>query len=250
MTDSAPRCPGCGAPAAPDAASCAYCGSALATVNCASCFAPMFRGSRFCARCGAEAKREVVEESKALQCPRCSESMQALRLGPTDVHECGACGGLWLEPETLQRLSEARESHADVVSVLVARAPVGTVAPDVVRYVPCPSCAKLMNRTNFAKSSGIVLDVCKNHGVWLDRGELQRVLQFIDSGGLAHAREREAQQLVEERRRLESLRNLPTQSSGSPAVFYDEQPPAQDAATATLAHVLFDAARLFIGTGR
>ena len=196
------RCPGCGAPANADAASCEYCGAALATVTCPSCFAAMFAGSRFCARCGAEAARETIDEATPLSCPRCREPMQRLRLGGTDARECSECGGLWLDPESLQQLANAREESAGVVSVLSARIPRGATPPDVVRYVPCPRCEKLMNRTNFAHSSGVVLDVCKSHGVWLDRGELQRVLGFIEGGGLTMAREREREQLAEEQRRL------------------------------------------------
>ena len=209
MSEPALRCPGCGAPAGADAASCDYCGSALATVTCASCFAPMFVGSRFCARCGAEVTRELLSEDTPLPCPRCREPMQALRLGGTTARECSACGGLWLDPASLQRLSDAREERADVISVLAARMPTLSTPPDVVRYVPCPSCGKLMNRRNFAQSSGVVLDVCARHGVWLDRGELERVLGFVSSGGLARARAREHERLVEERRRLVALQKSP-----------------------------------------
>jgi Zn-finger nucleic acid-binding protein len=58
---------------------------------------------------------------------------------------------------------------------------------------------------NFAKSSGVILDVCKNDGVWLDRGELQRVLGFVDAGGMTVSREREKEKLAEEQRRLASI---------------------------------------------
>lgn len=205
MSEPFLRCPGCGAPAGADAASCDYCGAALATVTCPSCFAAMFAGSRFCAHCGAEAVRESIDDATPLNCPRCRESLQALRLGGTEARECSECGGLWLDPDTLQQLADAREESAGVVSALAARIPRNATPPDVVRYIPCPRCEKLMNRTNFAHSSGVVLDVCKTHGVWLDRGELQRVLGFIESGGLTVAREREREQLVEEQRRLAAI---------------------------------------------
>lgn len=171
----------------------------------------MFAGSRFCAHCGAEATREHVEEDKLLKCPRCREDMQALRLGGTTARECALCGGLWLDPESLQKLANAREENAGVVSALAARVPLNAASPDVVRYIPCPCCDKLMNRSNFARSSGVILDVCKSHGVWLDRGELQRVLGFVDSGGLTVAREREREELIEEQRRLAALRDRPQQ---------------------------------------
>jgi Zn-finger nucleic acid-binding protein len=168
----------------------------------------MFAGSRFCARCGAEAMRQVVDDETPLTCPRCSEPLQALRLGATTVRECAACGGLWVDPATLQTLCDAREEHAGVVATLAARVPAHT-APDTVRYIPCPRCAKLMNRVNFAHASGVIMDVCKADGVWLDRGELQRVVGFVEEGGLSVARERERQQLVEERRRLDAAKAAP-----------------------------------------
>lgn len=207
MSEPALRCPGCGAPATADAAVCEYCGSALATVTCPSCFAPMFVGSRFCAHCGAEATREVVEDETPLECPRCREPMQALKLGGTVARECAVCGGLWLDPESLQKLSDSREERAGIVGMLAARVPSAATPPDVVRYVPCPRCERLMNRKNFAQSSGVILDVCAKHGVWLDRGELERVLGFVAGGGLARARAHEQERLVEEQRRLVALQN-------------------------------------------
>lgn len=131
--------------------------------------------------------------------------MELLRLGGTTLRSCAACGGLWLNPESLQRLCDTREERASVVSVLSARVPTSGTAPDVVTYAPCPTCAKLMNRVNFAKSSGVILDVCKKDGVWLDRGELQRVLGFVDAGGMTVARDREKQKLAEEQRRLATM---------------------------------------------
>ena len=165
----------------------------------------MFKGSRFCARCGAEAVRELVDDEKPLHCPRCRETMQGMQLGAIHVSECAECGGLWLDPATLQTLCDDRERHADVIATLSAHAAVRSVISDTVRYVPCPQCGKLMNRTNFAHISGVILDVCRHHGVWLDRGELEHIIQFVESGGLVVQREREREQLADETRRLAAL---------------------------------------------
>jgi hypothetical protein len=53
-----------------------------------------------------------------------------------------------------------------------------------VVYLPCPVCQGLMNRVHFARLSGVVVDACREHGTWFGRGELQRVMEFIDGGGL------------------------------------------------------------------
>lgn len=165
----------------------------------------MFVGSRFCAHCGAEATRSSLQDDTPLPCPRCNESLQPLLLGATTVRECAACGGLWVDPQTLQHLCDEREAHAAVVSALAARIPTNAGSQETVRYVPCPRCKKLMNRVNFSKSSGVILDVCKADGVWLDRGEMQRVVGFVEAGGLTIARERQRERLVEEQRRLTAL---------------------------------------------
>jgi Zn-finger nucleic acid-binding protein len=39
-----------------------------------------------------------------------------------------------------------------------------------------------MARRNFKDRSGVIVDVCTAHGVWLDRGELDALLRFASSG--------------------------------------------------------------------
>jgi Zn-finger nucleic acid-binding protein len=165
----------------------------------------MFVGSRFCPRCGAESKRVGFDDDATLPCPRCKEPLQPLALGAIHVRECEACGGIWIDPEALQRICDQREEHAAVTSALAARVPSRPAPTDAVHYVPCPCCTKIMNRVNFSKSSGVIVDVCKKHGVWLDRGELQRVVGFVDAGGLTIARERERERLMEEQRHLAAM---------------------------------------------
>ena len=41
--------------------------------------------------------------------------------------------------------------------------------------MPCPECGQLMNRKNFANTSGVIVDVCRAHGIWFDDREVERV---------------------------------------------------------------------------
>ncbi len=59
-----------------------------------------------------------------------------------------------------------------------------------------------MNRINFARCSGVIVDVCKGHGTWFDRDELSRIVEFIRGGGLEASRAKEKTEIREERRRL------------------------------------------------
>jgi len=59
-----------------------------------------------------------------------------------------------------------------------------------------------MNRINFARCSGVIVDVCRGHGTWFDRDELSEVVQFIRGGGLDLARQREKREIQLEREQL------------------------------------------------
>lgn len=58
-------------------------------------------------------------------------------------------------------------------------------------YIPCPDCRQLMNRKNFGNISGVLVDLCKPHGIWFDAGELGRIIRFVMRGGLVEVRQRE-----------------------------------------------------------
>lgn len=198
----------CGAAVSTDAAQCLFCGARLATVACPSCFGMMFVGSRHCPRCGARAARsEVVEDTAERSCPRCRVPMEKVRVGESSLRECARCAGLWVDVAAFEHICADRERQS---AVLGAASPVPSQKDfdrgERVRYVPCPVCAQLMNRINFARCSGVVVDVCKGHGTWFDRDELQQIVEFIRGGGLETARTKEKQQLAEERDKLRQER--------------------------------------------
>lgn len=68
-------------------------------------------------------------------------------------------------------------------------------------YVKCPECETIMNRTNFAKRSGILIDTCRGHGTWFDADELPRIVEFVMNGGIDAANEAEMRQIKEAARR-------------------------------------------------
>ena len=47
----------------------------------------------------------------------------------------------------------------------------------------CPVCSDFMQRKNFCVRSGVIIDCCHQHGVWLDGGELRRLMEWKKAGG-------------------------------------------------------------------
>jgi Zn-finger nucleic acid-binding protein len=198
------NCPMCGAAASPTAVLCEHCGARLATVACPSCFGMMFVGEKFCSHCGAKADRTELPDAKPQLCPRCRVNMNAVIVGGNNLRECPHCEGIWADTDTLHRICEDKEKQA---AVLGMAAPLAALAPmeleTQIHYVPCPVCAKLMNRVNFAHCSHVVVNVCSQHGTWFDRDELRRIVEFIQAGGLMNARAQEIADLERERRAVE-----------------------------------------------
>lgn len=180
------NCPMCGAPSASDATRCEHCGARLATVACPSCFGMIFAGSKFCQHCGAKVERTEEDDSQPRPCPRCHTPLDAVALGSAKIRECPKCEGLWVDTETFNEICADRDRQSAVINVLPATPATVPLSfhLDEAYYIPCPVCGKLMNRVNFAHGSGIILEICKMHGVWFDRDQLRSVVEFIRAGGL------------------------------------------------------------------
>jgi hypothetical protein len=56
-----------------------------------------------------------------------------------------------------------------------------------VAYRRCPECGGTMQRRNFGRRSGVVVDWCGSHGTWLDAHEMEDIAAFVLEGGLETA---------------------------------------------------------------
>lgn len=194
------RCSGCGASVPPDGTQCPYCKAQLATVACPACFALVPLSASHCPGCGAAMAPRAASPAAGAPCPACAKPLASAKVGDVAVGECLACGGLWLDRAVFEQLGVSRERQGAVLGALPTPDQPPAVKLEPVQYRPCPACRQRMNRVNYAKRSGVVLDVCKAHGLWFDKDELRRVLAFIAGGGLDRARELEIEALKEARR--------------------------------------------------
>ncbi len=205
MSAESLNCPNCGAGVARDSSSCQFCKTRLRTVACTGCLGMMFVGSQFCQHCGAIAAPVVELAAKAGDCPRCRVALQVMKVAETHLRGCDKCDGMWLDVATFESICSDRERQSAVLGFLDTR----TIKPEFktkVNYVPCPDCGELMNRNNFARASGVIVDMCKQHGVWFDADELPAIIEFIRKGGMELSRQREKNELIDERDRLREER--------------------------------------------
>jgi Zn-finger nucleic acid-binding protein len=202
------RCPSCGAPVPQADRSCAHCGSLLATRRCAACFTLNPHDALKCTRCGADLPSETLSATAAGRpCPDCRVPLVARTTGVLGYAECTRCGGLFLGSEAFGRVVEGAEARATARAVEGEKPPEAERIPTRFHYRKCPHCGELMTRRNYGGGSGVILDVCGKHGVFLDRGELTGIVDFLEKGGWERLKKRERERLEEEVAALEAKKH-------------------------------------------
>ncbi len=104
------------------------------------------------------------------------------------VEKCERCFGLFFDNHELERLLEESVSksyfidHHKLHSLLQY-----PLHKDILQYRKCPVCSKIMQRKNHLGRSGVITDVCSEHGVWLDAGELKQIQEWTALGGKKNA---------------------------------------------------------------
>lgn len=121
-------------------------------------------------------------------CPACGASLHASAAAHgVEIDVCEACCGIWLDAGELELLTaDVAPPPAAVRDEAALRRSVPAPRPeDEVRYRECPRCREVMLRRNFGTISGVIVDECPQHGLFLDAGELQAVEAFLRAGGRA-----------------------------------------------------------------
>ena len=120
---------------------------------------------------------------EGIVCPRCDGRLIEESLHDVTVLDCAACRGFFLDRATLEKVC-ATDGHD--LRLAFPKRDQGDANNDV-RYLHCPICRGLMNRTIFARVSGVIVDVCKADGIWLDVGEVNAIVSFVEKGGMQRA---------------------------------------------------------------
>lgn len=169
-----------------------------ATVMCVSCGGSLPLGAPLCRYCNTQydadlIRLEFVQQARPADprtCSHCKISMTTLQLnlgGPFCVERCHECLSLFFDrnelPIFLERVaSPPAEVDVRRVSELLIEV---KNAPAKVSYLPCPVCSKQMLRKNYGSRSGVVIDSCYEHGMWLEAGELAKLVRWSKLGGAA-----------------------------------------------------------------
>ncbi len=213
--------------------------------NCINCGAPLPPDSIVCPYCktrndvdlkGLYKHRVELVESERI-CPRCEKPLQTIDIkleGKFLVDRCSECLGLFFDPNELEILLDKSVSRVFQVDFrqLENINKIRRCQDYPVAYIKCPLCRKLMNRINFGTQSGVIVDTCKEHGVWLDGGELRQLLEWMKAGGKILHQQNQLE--IERKKRLEAERKLRENSTRNTGAFSYDSRTYQDQKSWTL----------------
>lgn len=177
----------------------------------------------------------------SMPCPSCESTLTVIEFAAEPairIERCNQCHGMFFNPGELEALLDA-QTNPLVWLDTVQMEQIGTdfgFYHEVV-YRKCPMCAERMSHLNFAGRSGVILDRCGTHGLWVEGGELRRLTEWWRAGGKLIFQQHEADKVSRLYRATDTRHSRPTPGS----VEYPNQPESWTWGTGTS---VFDAADL------
>jgi Zn-finger nucleic acid-binding protein len=158
--------------------------------------------NKFSRKGAAGAKRK---EGKI--CPQCGIKLMEEKYEGVPIDVCGKCSGVWLDRGELYEIIQKREKT-------FTEQEKGEVAPQVHKQgkphqmypeADCCVCGETMNRFTYGGTSGIIIDRCRaGHGLWLDKGELEKIQIYIEKSEELGAQNRDKYSQIIAQARLET----------------------------------------------
>ena len=115
-----------------------------------------------------------------MRCPACSSPLVVVEREDIELDWCVSCGGLWFDEGELELLGEKAGRILDVADL--GRHSAEAEAKGTRR---CPRCPQRMEILDLPTPEGgeIQVDRCRQHGFWLDRGELGALMRRMERRG-------------------------------------------------------------------
>ena len=111
-------------------------------------------------------------------CPSCKDKS----LAPIEEKEiaflgCEDCFGLFVNVDDLGDYCVAATNQKSAKSAYEQLLEKAAEKPPRAGIRGCPVCGNKLNRFGFGESPFVILDRCHEHGVWLDKKELKKVIR-------------------------------------------------------------------------
>jgi uncharacterized protein len=111
-----------------------------------------------------------------MECPNCTSHLVTLEFADIEVDYCFKCKGIWLDKGEIEHLIRIAGGKDHLLKTINS-------ATTHEKKRKCPVCRRPMEKEFFGKTQKVLLDRCREHGMWSDTGELKKILALSCTEG-------------------------------------------------------------------
>lgn len=129
-------------------------------------------------------------------CPNCQKQLEKTILHNTEVDYCPECLGIWFERDELRQAKDAKDKDLNWLDIELWKEKNKFKISSGQKL--CPFCRLPLYEIGYA-DSGVKIDLCNLcYGVWLDRGEFKKIIDYLKEKKEYNVLQKYSQSLLEE----------------------------------------------------
>ena len=119
-----------------------------------------------------------------MKCPYCLGELEPIDCKGIEIDECISCKGRWFDRDELRKAKDKQDDDIRWLDFdLFGKDAEESSARSEGKI--CPKCSQMMSSLKYNTSS-IIIDKCDYcGGVWLDHGEFERIINYLEDTVLA-----------------------------------------------------------------
>ncbi len=148
----------------------------------------------FCPFCGVRADIDLRQihfrdlgKDTSMACPQCTTPLGVIEFETEPrirIERCTTCHGMFFNPGEIESVLDAQTNPLVWLDSFQIQQIVGDFGHErEIFYQKCPMCAERMSHVNFGGHSGVILDRCGTHGIWLEGSKLRQLTEWWRAGG-------------------------------------------------------------------
>ena len=117
------------------------------------------------------------ELKKKVQCPSCKDCLREVSFGGVKTDQCDSCKGYWFQKDEFRLAKDKEEKRINWMDIDLWESENDFTVSKKNRE--CPDCETALFEVNYGDSD-IKVDFCGEcEGVWLDKGEFQKIMKYL-----------------------------------------------------------------------
>lgn len=122
-------------------------------------------------------KKEDLNIYTDIKCPKCKVFLRNEIFNNVEVDYCPKCLGVWFEEDELRLAKDEKDKNLQWLDIDLWDNEEKFKVSGGIRI--CPSCRVPLYEVRYGDSN-VVVDVCSLcRGIWLDRGEFKRIIEYL-----------------------------------------------------------------------